>query len=194
MTASKLKPQRFTPNTQRGITIGSNGATFQVDASKSLNYEGVLQGTGGLVKSGNGTMVVSGANTYTGATAISTGATLNLSGAGNANNSDITLAGTGNLTFTATDGDNIAVQDWPRVAGTALRGVVVLVHGLGEHAGRYDNLAQRLNAWGFAVRGYDQYGHGESGGPRGGPGLHGQPLAGRRGRRRGRGRAGADGA
>ncbi len=71
-------------------------------------------------------------------------------------------------TFTATDGDNIALQDWPRAAGTALRGVVVLVHGLGEHAGRYDHVAQRLNAWGFAVRGYDQYGHGESGGPRGG--------------------------
>ena len=71
-------------------------------------------------------------------------------------------------TFTATDGDNIAVQDWPRAAGTALRGVVVVVHGLGEHAGRYDHVAQRLNAWGFAVRGYDQYGHGESGGPRGG--------------------------
>jgi len=29
-------------------------------------------------------------------------------------------------------------------------------------------VARRLNAWGFAVRGYDQYGHGESGGPRGG--------------------------
>ena len=71
-------------------------------------------------------------------------------------------------TFTATDGDNIAVQDWPRAAGTTLRGVVVVVHGLGEHAGRYDDLAQRLNTWGFAVRGYDQYGHGESGGPRGG--------------------------
>jgi alpha-beta hydrolase superfamily lysophospholipase len=71
-------------------------------------------------------------------------------------------------TFTATDGDNIAVQDWPRAFGTALRGVVLLVHGLGEHAGRYDGVAQQLNAWGFAVRGYDQYGHGESGGPRGG--------------------------
>jgi len=46
--------------------------------------------------------------------------------------------------------------------------VVLLVHGLGEHAGRYDELAQRLNSWGFAVRGYDQYGHGESGGVRGG--------------------------
>jgi alpha-beta hydrolase superfamily lysophospholipase len=49
-----------------------------------------------------------------------------------------------------------------------MRGVVLLVHGLGEHAGRYDHVARRLNSWGFAVRGPDQYGHGESGGARGG--------------------------
>jgi alpha-beta hydrolase superfamily lysophospholipase len=45
---------------------------------------------------------------------------------------------------------------------------VLIVHGLGEHAGRYDALANRLNAWGFAVRGYDQLGHGDSAGVRGG--------------------------
>lgn len=71
-------------------------------------------------------------------------------------------------TFVALDGDNLAVQDWPLASQQALRGVVLLVHGLGEHAGRYDRLAVQLNDWGFAVRGYDQYGHGESGGPRGG--------------------------
>ena len=71
-------------------------------------------------------------------------------------------------TFVAGDGDNLAIQDWPIGQGIALRGVVILVHGLGEHAGRYDHVARRLNDWGFAVRGYDQYGHGESGGPRGG--------------------------
>ena len=76
--------------------------------------------------------------------------------------SDSTLS-----TFTASDGDNLAVQDWPLPEGLALRGVVVLVHGLGEHAGRYEHVARRLNDWGFAVRGYDQYGHGESGGVRG---------------------------
>lgn len=70
-------------------------------------------------------------------------------------------------TYTASDGDNLAVQDWPVPEGVALRGVVVLVHGLGEHAWRYDHVARRLNQWGFAVRGYDQYGHGESGGVRG---------------------------
>ena len=70
-------------------------------------------------------------------------------------------------TYTATDGDNLAVQDWPLPEGVALRGVVLLVHGLGEHAGRYEHVARRLNSWGFIVRGYDQYGHGESDGVRG---------------------------
>ena len=71
-------------------------------------------------------------------------------------------------TFTASDGENLAVQDWPLPEGEPCRGTVLLVHGLGEHVGRYDAVARRLNDWGFAVRGYDQYGHGESGGPRGG--------------------------
>ena len=71
-------------------------------------------------------------------------------------------------TFTASDGENLAVQDWPLAEGRVPRAAVLLVHGLGEHAGRYDALAHRLNGWGFEVRGYDQYGHGESGGPRGG--------------------------
>ena len=70
--------------------------------------------------------------------------------------------------FVALDGNNLAVQDWPLAPGQVLRGVVLLVHGLGEHVGRDDRLAGQLNDWGFAVRGHDQHGHGESGGPRGG--------------------------
>lgn len=70
-------------------------------------------------------------------------------------------------TYTASDGDNLAVQDWPLPDEAGARGLVLIVHGLGEHAGRYDHVARRLNQWGFAVRSYDQYGHGESGGVRG---------------------------
>ena len=66
--------------------------------------------------------------------------------------------------FTAHDGSNIAVMDWPLPSGAPSRGLVVIVHGLGEHAGRYDHVAERLNSWGFAVRSYDQHGHGESDG------------------------------
>lgn len=67
-------------------------------------------------------------------------------------------------TFVASDGDNVVIQDWPLEPGAASRGTVVIVHGLGEHAGRYDHVARQLNDWGFAARGYDQCGHGESGG------------------------------
>jgi alpha-beta hydrolase superfamily lysophospholipase len=72
------------------------------------------------------------------------------------------------LPFTASDGENLALYDWPLPEGSARRGTVLLVHGLGEHAARYGHVAQHLNAWGFAARAYDHYGHGRSAGPRGG--------------------------
>jgi alpha-beta hydrolase superfamily lysophospholipase len=68
--------------------------------------------------------------------------------------------------LTARDGTHLVVMDWPLDKGP-VRGVVLIVHGLGEHAWRYDALALTLNSWGFAVRAYDQYGHGESMGQRG---------------------------
>ncbi len=75
--------------------------------------------------------------------------------------------------FTARDGENLALYEWPMDAWEAdnalpPRAVVLLVHGLGEHASRYEHVARRLLDWGFAVRAYDQRGHGESGGERGG--------------------------
>ena len=76
--------------------------------------------------------------------------------------------------FTARDGENLALYEWPLDASddTELdaappRAVVLMVHGLGEHAGRYGHVARQLMRWGFAVRAYDQRGHGESGGARG---------------------------
>lgn len=71
-------------------------------------------------------------------------------------------------TFTASDGDNLAVEDWHLPDEVQPRAIVLVVHGLGEHGHRYDAFACQLNGWGFAVRSYDQYGHGDSGGARGG--------------------------
>jgi alpha-beta hydrolase superfamily lysophospholipase len=69
--------------------------------------------------------------------------------------------------YTLRDGLNIALYDWPLPRRQRPRAVVLIVHGLGEHAWRYDIVAQRLNEWGYCVRAYDQRGHGESGGTRG---------------------------
>jgi alpha-beta hydrolase superfamily lysophospholipase len=60
----------------------------------------------------------------------------------------------------------LAVFDWAMPASQPL-GTVILVHGLGEHAGRYGEVAAHLLQWGFAVRAYDQQGHGQSEGARG---------------------------
>ncbi len=51
--------------------------------------------------------------------------------------------------------------------GDAGGGSLLLVHGLGEHARRYDHVAAAITGLGLEVRGYDQRGFGRSGGPRG---------------------------
>ncbi len=63
-----------------------------------------------------------------------------------------------------TDGLLLHLRHW----GTAGRGSVLIVHGLGEHIERYAALATELNAAGWDVWGFDQRGHGRSEGPHGG--------------------------
>lgn len=66
----------------------------------------------------------------------------------------------------AADGTPLHVSDYlVPVAGA--RGGIVIMHGLGEHSGRYRQLAQRLNQAGWSVRCYDHRGHGRSQGARG---------------------------
>lgn len=47
------------------------------------------------------------------------------------------------------------------------RGTVVIVHGMGEHSGRYARLSRELHEAGFSTVAYDQRGHGRSPGARG---------------------------
>lgn len=47
------------------------------------------------------------------------------------------------------------------------KAIVCLVHGLGEHSGRYAHVGKALNGAAYALFGFDLRGHGQSGGPRG---------------------------
>lgn len=67
-------------------------------------------------------------------------------------------------TVTARDGTSILVRHW--VAVGAPWAHVLLVHGIHEHSGRYENVGGWLSAAGLDVTGYDQRGFGGSGGRR----------------------------
>ena len=62
------------------------------------------------------------------------------------------------------DGLKLHVREWPC---DDARGTVLVVHGLGEHIGRYEHVAAHLLRCGRNVVGYDQRGHGTSEGARG---------------------------
>lgn len=63
------------------------------------------------------------------------------------------------------DGLRLWFQEWTP-EGKPL-GAIALVHGLGEHAGRYQHLADTLNQEGYAFLTFDLRGHGRSEGQRG---------------------------
>lgn len=69
-----------------------------------------------------------------------------------------------NFSLKGRDGINLYGQAW-NVPDP--KGIVVLVHGLGEHCGRYGNLIQSLSGKGIAFYGLDHRGHGRSEGQRG---------------------------
>ena len=69
-------------------------------------------------------------------------------------------------TLKTVDGLVLHLQQW-RAAGP-VRGTVQIVHGLGEHIGRYAHVAATLNAHGWHVAGHDLRGHGRSTGAPGG--------------------------
>jgi acylglycerol lipase len=68
--------------------------------------------------------------------------------------------------FEGHDGVSFYVQGWEPERGKP-KAWIALVHGLGEHAGRYAHVAEVLTGAGYALAGFDLRGHGKSGGARG---------------------------
>jgi len=66
--------------------------------------------------------------------------------------------------FEAAGGRKLFRRAWLPERPDAL---LVIVHGFGEHSGRYEGLARFFAHRGFAVHAYDQVGHGQSSGRRG---------------------------
>ncbi len=67
--------------------------------------------------------------------------------------------------ITARDGTGRLVRHWRAAGDPWLH--VLLLHGLGEHSGRYEAVGQQLADAAIAVRAHDHHGFGKSEGPRG---------------------------
>jgi alpha-beta hydrolase superfamily lysophospholipase len=67
--------------------------------------------------------------------------------------------------LTTTDGLQLAGEYF--IPQGEIKGVVALVHGMGEHFGRYKHVAEFLGTIGYATVGMDHRGHGNSEGKRG---------------------------
>lgn len=64
------------------------------------------------------------------------------------------------------DGAVLYAREW-QPERSQPRGVIILVHGLGEHSGRYAEMAAEFTRAGFALSTFDLRGHGQSSGRRG---------------------------
>ena len=62
-------------------------------------------------------------------------------------------------------GKRIFAQAW--IPGTQPRAVVILLHGLGEHSGRYGRWGSLFNSAGYALLSSDLFGHGRTEGKKG---------------------------
>ena len=110
------------------LRVGNNNST--------TTYSGVLSGTGSVTKIGTGTLILSGANTYSGNTTVNTG-TLTLSNSAAPTNvnsgndaSTVTIADSGaflNLTYTGTDiVDKLFIGTTQMAAGVYGAGNIVI--------------------------------------------------------------------
>jgi alpha-beta hydrolase superfamily lysophospholipase len=68
---------------------------------------------------------------------------------------------------TGTDQLKIYGQVWQPLPGNEVKAVIALVHGMGEHSGRYRRFAEFLTQKGIAIISFDQRGHGKSQGKKG---------------------------
>jgi autotransporter-associated beta strand protein len=108
----------FNLGATRAITLEASGGTFDTNGFDITIAQGIT-GTGALTKQGSGTLTLSGANTYRGATTVDAGTLALGSGGSISMSSGLTLAAAG-AGFDISGGGNQTIQDLSGVAGSTI--------------------------------------------------------------------------
>ena len=91
----------FVMSNNRGIALNSGGGTIDVASGQTLGIGGVITGANNLTKSGSGTLTLSGANNYSGATAVNAGLLKVVSGGSISSSTTVNTGGTFDVGGTA---------------------------------------------------------------------------------------------
>ena len=97
-------------STSRNLVINSGGAVFNAVNGAVVEDSGAITGTGGLVKTGDGTLVVSGDNTFTGGTLIDGGVVKIDTGSSLGSGAIMLNGGTLQTTATLSNNQNVVVS------------------------------------------------------------------------------------
>jgi autotransporter-associated beta strand protein len=91
----------------QGAIVNNSQVVF--DQATDSTYSGVMSGTGALTKQGTGTLILTGANTYSGGTTVASG-TLSIAGSSPTGTGDVFVASAGTLMGTGTIAGNSIVS------------------------------------------------------------------------------------
>jgi fibronectin-binding autotransporter adhesin len=128
-----------------GSAAVTNNATITYNRSNTLIEAHVIGGTGNLIHSGSGTLVLTATNTYDGTTTISGGGTLQIGNTGTTGTlGDGAVVNNGALTFKRTD--NITIANSISGTGTFKKyeGNTLVIGGTGTYTGDTTIYAGRL--------------------------------------------------
>ncbi|MEY3894889.1 MAG: hypothetical protein RLZZ214_408, partial [Verrucomicrobiota bacterium] len=105
--------------TNNRSVVLTDSAGFDVTGANTLTVSGVVSGAGSLAKSNTGTLVLSGANAYAGATAVNAG-TLVINGIQTSASGDVTVANGAKLAGTGTVGGATTIQSGGKYSAGAV--------------------------------------------------------------------------
>ena len=114
-----------------------DNGTFAINRSDSFTFGNVISGTGALQQNGTGTLILTGANTYTGGTTINAG-TLALGGVGRiASSSGVTLTPGAFFDISGLTAGRTTIKSLAGAGGTVTLGskVLTLANGSGTFGG-----------------------------------------------------------
>jgi fibronectin-binding autotransporter adhesin len=117
----------------RNINLTIPGAAIQVDASQIYNNYGTISGSGGLLKTGSGSLYLAGNNVYSGGTTIAAGV-LQVANSGALGTNNLTVSRGGVLDLS---GNAVTVQglNGSGVIGSSAVGAVLTVGNGGTYSG-----------------------------------------------------------